>query len=482
MCHCHCAVRVSRHGAATTYTFRESANGTLAVTSTYPHDPWIHASGAVFTHVPARCPGGLVDADLRLYYNWTKVTPPQVVTHGGRFGATCSTITMDNGAVYTRARAKPLGSGASTTDTPPAAGVAAAAGCAVAELTFRPSPVAWQPSLRAGWRTLTVGYNLRAMDRAEDAAHDAGVNDANHADAAGAATAHQHGKKPTADTAAHLRVRVDVDARNTTVRVTTDITALVDLPFCLGGVAVLNLTVPNPRPHPQLHPLQDRTPSGTLAGDAHLTSYPTAVLHGSSGGSADDGSDVALQPWVCPLHPTSANINSAGSGSSRTRGGSSNDTPGPAVACNVVAGTPFRSHEDPALRVASVDSGLDGRSSNFQLPIHSVELGHGNASAAAGVWMAPEYSGIWRMDAYTIRSAQPATLQVGTGQQNPPMLGTRFYYSLPSLLFTLAQSESVQLPTASFGVWDAAGGASDWANAVRSAIATYVCLFAGLFV
>lgn len=110
--------------------------------------------------------------------------------------------------------------------------------------------------------------------------------------------------------------------------------------------------------------------------------------------------------------------------------------------------------EDLVSLSASVDSGISGRSSNFQLPIHSVELGSDNVSTSSGIWMAPEYSGIWRMDAFSIAA-------VG---------GTRFYWSLPSLLFTMGQGESLRLPAAVVGQWTAKGGSSDWSNAVRAAI------------
>ena len=63
---------------------------------------------------------------------------------------------------------------------------------------------------------------------------------------------------------------------------------------------------------------------------------------------------------------------------------------------------------------AEVDSGLDGRSSDFQLPIHSIELGGGaTASESHGVRMAPEYSGIWRMDAYYSPDGESDTGRVG---------------------------------------------------------------------
>ena len=37
----------------------------------------------------------------------------------------------------------------------------------------------------------------------------------------------------------------------------------------------------------------------------------------------------------------------------------------------------------------------------------------------------------------------------------------------------MPRSESVQLPWASFGQWDAHGGSSDWANSVRLAMAMH---------
>lgn len=107
-----------------------------------------------------------------------------------------------------------------------------------------------------------------------------------------------------------------------------NITAMKTLTSCIGGVALLNLTV------------------------LHDQAEPT-VLYGSTGGPA--GAATALQPWQCSLNGAAASNQS----------------------CQHIAGTPFRPHEDVATRalIASVDSGLDGRSSNAQLAIHSVAIG-----------------------------------------------------------------------------------------------------------
>ena len=47
---------------------------------------------------------------------------------------------------------------------------------------------------------------------------------------------------------------------------------------------------------------------------------------------------------------------------------------------------------DKLVLMEQVDSGLDGRSSNEQLAIHSVAIGS-TADTQRGIWMGPEYSG-----------------------------------------------------------------------------------------
>ena len=70
--------------------------------------------------------------------------------------------------------------------------------------------------------------------------------------------------------------------------------------------------------------------------------------------------------------------------------------------------------------------------------------------------MAPEFSGLWRSDTWSV-----------------PGSGSRFYWSLPSLLVAMDKGQRVALPAASLGEWHAAGGGTDWSNAVRAAIATH---------
>ena len=375
----------------TAYPFAEDGIGRLRVTSSYPGDPWTHASGVVrvgggggTVDVPPTCAGGMVpppqnkNPDVTIHFNCTKGAIPTIIAHTGMFSADCNTISMDDGGAYLRVvdAAVPIEADPAPT-------------CAVAPLKFNAAPVEWRPGSRSGWRQFTVGYDL-----------------------VGSGT-----DKGT--TLVHVAVTLDVDPANTTVRISSKLSALADLPFCLGGLAVLKLAVPD--------------------------SGAATILHGSSGGPA--GAGTALQPWRCEL------------GSGTTAGSLDGQH------CQATAGTPARAFETPSSTVAEVDSGLDGRSSNFQLPIHSIELGGGaNASESHGVWMAPEYSGIWRMDAYYSPDGEDDT---GAGSRNT------FYWSLPSFLFTMAKSESVQLPWASFGQWDAEGGATDWANAVRLAMATH---------
>lgn len=110
--------------------------------------------------------------------------------------------------------------------------------------------------------------------------------------------------------------------------------------------------------------------------------------------------------------------------------------------------------------LVSVDSGDDGRSSNENLPIWSVEVGssalvgHGTATPAYGVWLGPEYSGLWALHGYQAAAAS----------------GTSFLISLPSMLFTMRKAEQVVLPRAAFGQW---AGGRDWSNAVRAAITAH---------
>jgi|EP01046_Picozoa_sp_COSAG06_P007973 hypothetical protein len=140
---------------------------------------------------------------------------------------------------------------------------------------------------------------------------------------------------------ADFDVTLRVDKDSTVVRLNTTITAHETLDSCLGGLAILKLDLPH--------------------------SSPT-LLYGSTGGPA--GGATALQPWQCALGAEAVN-----------------------GSCQHVDGTPFLPHETLATskHVAAVDSGLDGRSSNFQLAIHSVAIGVDNASSTTGIWMGPEY-------------------------------------------------------------------------------------------
>ncbi len=131
------------------------------------------------------------------------------------------------------------------------------------------------------------------------------------------------------------------------------------------------------------------------------------------------------------------------------------------MSCQHTDGTPFRPHEDlgKTSLIASVDSGLDGRSSNFQLAIHSVAIG-AEARTQHGIWMAPEYSGLWRADTWQVPG------------------GSRFYWYLPSVLTAMEANSSIELPAAAFGEWDAQNGTSDWSNAVRKAISEHFTPYA----
>ena len=198
----------SGYGNATTYPFVEDSAGNLHITSSFAKDPWTNAAGLVRLPgdyiAPASCPGGLVPSqstnpDITIHFNISKTSPPGIITYTGMFSADCNTITMNDGGVYTRVK-KPIDEENSSQEDP-------STHCAVAQLTFDPAtPLEWQPGSRQGWRQLNVGYDVNAAG----------------ADAAeGPALVRAH-------------VILDVDPANTTVRVSTKLPAMADLPFCLG--------------------------------------------------------------------------------------------------------------------------------------------------------------------------------------------------------------------------------------------------------
>ena len=198
----------NRYGKATTYPFVEDSAGNLHITSSFSRDHWTNAAGLVRLPgdhiVPASCPGGLVpphstNPDITIRFNISKTSPPGIITYTGMFSADCNTITMNTGGVYTRVN-KPIDEENSSQEDP-------SPHCAVAQLTFDPAtPLDWQSGSRQGWRQLNVGYDVNAAG----------------ADAAeGPALVRAH-------------VILDVDPAHTTVRVSTKLSAMADLPFCLG--------------------------------------------------------------------------------------------------------------------------------------------------------------------------------------------------------------------------------------------------------
>jgi hypothetical protein len=361
--------------------------GPFTVNSNKTSDPWHEANGEYLSpnstavSSPARCAGGLVPHragsgswDIDIHFNCVKGSQPHIESHKGRFSPDCNSLTMDDGGSYKRVGTHPTMGADTDTDSNTEAGWQREdSGCSVAQLI----PVRhddarddmWVPAAQPGWTQTVKQYML-------------------------------------ADRSLQFDVAISTDNAKSVVRVQSNVTALKHLTRCVGGVALLNLTI------------------------QHTASTPT-TLYGSTGGPA--GASTALQPWQCPLGSRGKNMT-----------------------CQHVAGTPFRPHEDLTTTplIATVDSGIDGRSSNFQLAIHSVAMGS-VAAAQHGVWMAPEYSGLWRQDTWQLADA------------------TRFYWYLPSLLTSMNEGQTIELPAAAFGEWSANGGASDWSNAVRKVISQH---------
>lgn len=321
----------------------------------------------------------------------------------GHFGEGCRTIEFDDGTtLYRPADRLPHGAAdASASRGAPSkpdadAAVADAAvaddACSTVELEFVGASRPGASALREGWTSASARYQ--------------------YVEAGGPV----------------LRVEASIDSSGEVARLGSEVTALDDLGFCVGGVFLLNYTVAHAR-------------------------ADEAVLHGSTGGMAElappggnapgnfsgtSAADTALQPWACPLCVDVAS------------------RPCPA---QLTHATPDYEHEPSAARVASASSDLDGRSSNVQLPIFSVEVAPAGGGARRGLWLGPEYSGAWRLDAYAVES------------------GTRLYVGLPTMLFTMRRGEAVALPRVAFGSWAASADAplaSDWSNAVRYAISRHL--------
>ena len=379
---CSIAGRWTYRGGGYVYTIVQESAKTFSITSNASSDPWRQAHGEYLAPnssgvvQPARCLGGMVTGqggghwDIDIHFDCAKNQPPSIISHKGRFDAGCNHLTMDDGGFYDRVGT--VQDVATSSED---------AGCTVAPLVpsagSRASAASrqnvWSPSAKPGWKQMLKVYE-------------------------------------TADHSLRFDVTIFTDSTEEVVRVQSNLTALTTLTRCVGGLALLNLTLPH--------------------------SGPT-TLYGSTGGPA--GADTALQPWQCSLSDQTA-LN---------------------MSCAHTAGTPFRPHEDlgTTALLATVDSGLDGRSSNFQLAIHSVAIG-AEARTQHGIWMAPEYSGLWRADTWRVPG------------------GSRFYWYLPSVLTAMQAGATIQLPAAAFGEWSAQNGTSDWSNAVRKAISQHFTPFA----
>ena len=386
------------------YTIAEQRNGSFIVTSTNPHDPWIRGIGQVDLTPrkprPAKqyCsgPGWIHPAqgtDVTIVYKESEKNPNRKdATRTGNFSPDCNVMHMSDGSVITRFRSTSTTKVVKAEPDHNATGAVNMAmgtdGCKAAKLRYRGMGKAGASALQPGWSQQNVTYGMPAPS-------------------AGAA----------GDDILLVRVTFDIDPTNSTIRLYATLSALADLPFCLGGVSILNVSVA----HAQ-----------------YWDQQPASIL-GLTGGYADRDQNNALQPWTCSLNdPRKAN-RSCDLSQSRV---------------------PQYQYYDGADPVVSVDSGPDGRSSNTWLPIWSVAVG-----STAGVWMGPEYSGIWALNAYKVE---------GTG--------TQFLISLPSLLFTMLQGEDIELPRAALGHWSQTqtgggggplGSGGDWSNAVRSAITTH---------
>ena len=202
---------------------QERPNGGFLVSSVKPSDPWIHGDGQVNLS-PRRqptpslpyCAGpGSVSPrhagspDVTIVYKESEKDPKRAdATRTGYFSPDCDVMTMSDGSMITRAgsvapRALP-------------SSLAASDGCVAATLRYRGTGAAAGSDLRPGWWQRNVTYGVPPPN----------------------ATAQQ-------GDVLLVKVTLDVDPRNSSVRMRATLSALADLPFCLGGVSLLNLTVPH---------------------------------------------------------------------------------------------------------------------------------------------------------------------------------------------------------------------------------------------
>jgi len=222
----------SRYSTAVRYPFVEDGQGQLHVTSNYSGDPWINAHGSVRVApsppsiAPAYCPGGLVPlrplaaVDVTLHFNCTK--DGTIITHTGVFDAGCSSITMDDGGVYTRVSAAGPSKEKDTGDA-----------CVTARLALRvePTAAAVDPPSRPNWTSLSVAYDVFRPD----------------ADGVGG------GVLGAEDSFLRIDVVVEADPSNLTVRYPLHCRLSVTLPCraeCLGYNTLVTPHHPSPAGYP----------------------------------------------------------------------------------------------------------------------------------------------------------------------------------------------------------------------------------------
>ena len=258
------------------YTIVEAADKTFTIASNASTDPWHKATGEFLRHnsstpLPARCLGGMVTRrhletsrlwDIDIHFDCDKKGTPRIISHKGRFSADCNALTMDDGGTYQR-----VGTTNNVSEQQ-AATSEEQASCRVAPLTpvTGGSGSVWSLSAKLGWKETTVSYEL-------------------------------------ADKSLRFDVTISTTSTNDAsdvVRIQSNVTALTTLTSCVGGLALLNLTLVHNEP---------------------------TVLYGSTGGPK--GAATALQPWQCPLD-SSSSPNSLN------------------MTCRHLAGTPFRAGCPPA--------------------------------------------------------------------------------------------------------------------------------------
>jgi hypothetical protein len=219
---CSIAGKWTYRGGSYVYTIVQDSAETFNISSNYSGDPWLQAQGeylapnASSTTQPARCLGGMVTGragghwDIDIHFDCVKQPTPTIVSHKGRFDASCNHLTMDDGGFYDRV--------GTTQDVATTATISTDAGCTVAPLALAARSGAsadthsiWSPSSKPGWRQIQKTYE-------------------------------------TGDHSLRFDVTISTDASSSVVRVQSNLTALKTLTSCVGGLALLNLTLPHSEP------------------------------------------------------------------------------------------------------------------------------------------------------------------------------------------------------------------------------------------